>query len=138
MRRTLILGVLVISAAFLGTDAVAFPPGVKGDVVRTWNSVALQRVRTANASDAQAAPTYAMVNVAMYDAVNGLAGTAGFRESAVVPPRTPVAVGDSRAAAAGAAHDVLAALFPAQVATYDAQLATDLATTIPTLGALGR
>ncbi len=134
MKRTLIFGVLILSTAFLGTKAVAFPPGLKGDVIRTWNNLALQAVRTANASDAQAARLYAMVN----DAVNGMAGSAGIRDSALAPPRTPVAAGDSRAAAAGAAHDVLVALFPAQLAAADAQLAADVAASLPSLGALGR
>ena len=42
------------------------------DPVRAWNELALQTVRTLRLSDAQAARLYAMVNVAMFDAVNGI------------------------------------------------------------------
>ena len=66
-----------------------------------------------------------MVDVAMYDAVNGLAGRP--REFALVPPKRG-SDGDPTAAAATAAHDVLVALYPSRAATYDAQLASDLAT----------
>ena len=42
------------------------------DPVRAWNELALHTVRTLRLSDAQAARLYAMVNVAMFDAVNGI------------------------------------------------------------------
>src|SRR5262245_19601089 len=40
------------------------------DPVRSWNQLALETVRIKNQSDAKAARLYAMLNVAMYDAVN--------------------------------------------------------------------
>jgi hypothetical protein len=99
-----------------------------GRVIRGWNTVAFDTIRQTTGSDAVAARLYAMVDVAMYDAVNGLAGDP--RDFALVPP-TRGAEGDPTAAAATAAHDVLVALYPARAATYDAQLASDLATVQP-------
>jgi hypothetical protein len=108
------------------SSAMAFPDS-SANVIRTWNGLALQTVRAANASDAQAARLFAMVNVAMYDAVNGLPGLGAhqLRAEAMVSSR-PGTYGDQVSAAAGAAHDVLAALYPDQAPLYDAQLAADL------------
>ena len=96
-----------------------------GNVIRVWNTVAFDTIRQTTGGDAVAARLYAMVDVAMYDAVNGLADHP--RGFALVPPKRG-AEGDPTAAAATAAHDVLVALYPARAATYDAQLASDLAT----------
>jgi len=65
----------------------------------------------------------AMVNLAMFDALNSI-------ESLYTPYVERVAVADNAspdAAAAQAAHDVLAALFPTQRPVYAAALATQLA-----------
>jgi hypothetical protein len=97
-----------------------------GDVVRAWNDQALNTVRAKSATDAVAARAYAMVNAAIYDAVNGLSAKKDRRTSAIVAPAAD-AKGDPVAAAAQAAHDVLVGLFPDRVAFYDAQLAADLA-----------
>jgi len=99
------------------------------DPVQTWNQLALQTARETSASDAQAARLYAMVNVAMYDAVNGIVSSHGNddeRDFAIVPPNGAPPQGDTLAAAAAAAHAVLAGEFPARAAIYDAQLQTDL------------
>jgi hypothetical protein len=103
----------------------AAPP----DPVRSWNGLALQTVRAKSASDAQAARLYAMVNVAMYDAVNGIIVRTEDegRASALVLP-TGIAKGDQSAAAAAAAHAVLAGEYPdLKASMYDPQLASDLA-----------
>jgi hypothetical protein len=122
----LIAAVVVLSAGLGATSATALPDG-RANVIRTWNDLALQTVRTEKASDAQAARLYAMVNVAMYDAVNGLPGLGAHqvREEALVPSRRG-AYGDQVTAAAGAAHDVLVTLYPDQASVYDARLAADL------------
>jgi hypothetical protein len=100
-----------------------------GDVVRTWNGIAQDTVRAENAIDAQAARLYAMVDVAMYDAVNGILSRRGSndRAHALVPPQGAPAHGHPVAAAAAAAHAVLVGLYPDRTAIFDAQLATDLA-----------
>lgn len=125
MKRALTVSILILATALPGTDADASSPVSQGGLVRAWNDLALQTVRTKSASDAQAARLYAMVNVAMYDAVNGSGNKARRREPALVPP-VPGGAGDASAAAAGAAHDVLAGLYPDQAGLYDARLTADL------------
>src|SRR6187455_3027256 len=78
---------LVATLALLGTTFPASPvsadhdhdprPALSGDVVRTWNRIAQDTVRAESAIDAQAARVYAMVDVAMYDAVNGILSRRG-------------------------------------------------------------
>jgi hypothetical protein len=100
------------------------------DPVRAWNELALQTVRTLRLSDAQAARLYAMVNVAMYDAVNGIVSRHGAwndRAHALVPGTAAPQHGDPRVAAAAAAHAVLIGEHPSLAATYNAQLAVDVA-----------
>jgi membrane-associated phospholipid phosphatase len=134
----LLLAAAVTGATVLVAPAGAAAPDPGGDAVRAWTDVALDTVRAVNASDAQAARLYAMVEVAMYDAVNGLPTTVDRHAPAFVAP-VPGAAGDPVAAAAGAAHDVLAALYPARASAYDARLATDLASvTAPGQATLGR
>ncbi|MDX6232100.1 MAG: hypothetical protein QOH68_1075 [Nocardioidaceae bacterium] len=95
------------------------------DVVRSWNAEALAAVRTTAASDAQAARTYAMVNAAVFDAVNGLQRPSDRRTHAIVAPTSGLS-GDAARAAAGAAHDVLASLYPGRTAIFDDHLASDM------------
>jgi len=128
---------LITLTALLLTLAVGVPDGAatffhSGDVIRTWNEVAQDTARAKALSDAKAARVYAMVNVAMYDAVNGISSklTLIDREHALVPPTGAPALGHPVAAAAAAAHAVLIGLFggdPVLAALYNAQLATDLA-----------
>jgi len=103
--------------------AVATQPS--GAVVREWNDLALDSIRAMKGNDARAARTYAMTNVAMFDAVNGLVAKKDRRDSAVVAP-DETAKGDAGVAAAQAAHDVLVALFPDRASTFDAHLSADL------------
>jgi hypothetical protein len=126
MRRILVSLIAVLSLAVVvpATTAVAATGRTDGQVIRDWNDLAFAAVRNARASDAAAARLYAMVDTAMYDAVNGL--EAHPRWSALVAPSTDNA-GDPAVAAATAAHKVLSALFPALQADYDAQLDDDLA-----------
>jgi hypothetical protein len=99
-----------------------------GVVVSNWNQLALNTARVKLASDAQAARLYAMVNVAMYDAVNGIVSRFSFvdRDQALVPPDGAPAQGDLVAAAASAAHAVMSGLYPDLASQFDAQLASDL------------
>ena len=95
------------------------------DSVAEWNGLALTAVRLLRASDADAARLYAMVNVAIYDAVNGVEDQHSAREPALVPGPGPRQA-DPRAAAVAAAHAVLVGLDGARAADYDRQLAADL------------
>jgi len=85
--------------------------------------------QSASLSDSQAARLYAMVNVAMYDAVNGIIP---LRTQALVPPTGAPQGANRYAAAAAAAHAVLSGEFPAlKAALYDPQLRSDLAALPP-------
>jgi len=97
--------------------------GESDGVVRDWNEQAITTAHIRSLNDAQAARTFAMMNVAIYDAVNGVVPLRGH---ALVAP-TSSARGSRVAAAARAAHDVLVGLFPDQIAGYDALLASQLA-----------
>jgi hypothetical protein len=100
----------------------------ESSALRIWNQQALDAVRTAKSSDADAARTYAMVNAAIYDTVNGVVSRGPFgRTQAIVAPTGAPAFASFRAGTAAAAHAVLVALFPDQAAKFDAQLAADLA-----------
>jgi hypothetical protein len=121
------LGLFLLAVALLGGSATASAPPAGGAVVLGWNDEALESVRAKRATDAQSARLYAMVNAAMYDAVNGIAGAGGHREAAIVAPRPGGVPGDPAVAAAVAAHDVLAGLYPDRTAVYDARLAGDVA-----------
>jgi PAP2 superfamily/PEP-CTERM motif len=115
-------GLLATAACVTNTASAAID--VTSDPILYWNDIALKNatVLTPGGAPAQAR-AYAMVNIAMYDAVNATQGN---------PNRsylTGVANsgGDSRAAAAKAAHDVLVALNPANTSVYDTALANSLA-----------
>lgn len=121
MKKIVLALVLGLAAAGLSAPAAAEP---RSDTVRVWNEFALAAVRATRATDADAARTYAMLNIAVYDAVNGLAGPA--RAHALVPGPGPRGA-DPQAAAVAAAHGVLVRLDPDRTAGYDARLRADLA-----------
>ena len=104
-------------------------PALAENTVTRWAEQSLQAVRAANVGTPNAGRLYAMVNVAMYDAVNGIdAARHRFgREHALVPTVGAPRAGSRNAAAAAAAHAVLVALVPSQQAALDAALAADLA-----------
>jgi hypothetical protein len=100
-------------------------------VITEWNTIA-EGVIPASAG-VTLPRTYAMMHIAMFDAVNSIDG--GYTAYRV---RVPAWNGASReAAAAQAAHDVLTALLPAGTATYDAALAARLAKIQPGRAQLG-
>jgi hypothetical protein len=94
------------------------------DAVLAWNVAAVDALTAHDkyANPMAAARVYALVHVAQHDAVN--AADPAF-ESYVFRGRDAAA--DPVAAAAAAAHAVLATVFPAQQAALDATLATSLA-----------
>lgn len=121
---TLLTGVLLVALAHVPA-AEADPPDRDGDLVRAWTGLAMDAVRETAAGDAKAARTYAMVDAAMFDAVNGLARGGQQYAPAIVGPEHGTA-GDPAVAAATAAHDVLTALYGAHPA-YELRLAEDRA-----------
>jgi len=99
-------------------------PGAHADVVPDWNLTTAQTLRVAKAGTGLAqSRVHAMVHGAMFDAVNAIERR--YHSYAVDLEATPGASQD--AAAAAAAHTVLAELYPPQQATLDAALAASLA-----------
>jgi hypothetical protein len=132
MRAAKMLAVLAIAALGIGAFSAVAQAQQAGaattesaDVVVDWNNNAQQAIiGTANQGPTVAYLHMAMVQGAVYDAVNAIKGgyqpylgapggaDGGAPPPAVVPPP---------------AHDVLVALFPLQQATLDGKLATSLA-----------
>jgi len=92
------------------------------DPIAAWNQISETAVKTAGHPPPVAALDFAIVHLAIYDAVESI-------ERRYEPYYTlvPGATGSPSAAAAKAGHDVLVGLFPAQSATLDADYANFLA-----------
>src|SRR5439155_22829238 len=115
--------------------APSMPPQV-ADSVRRWNAIALSanaldhtpvapgenRVFGAQLGPGRTSRAFAIVHIAIFDAVNAIAG--GYHDYTGLPP-APFSV-SMNAAIAQAAHGTLAALFPSQTASFDLELAEDL------------
>ena len=106
------------------------------DSLRHWNQIAIDasgldhtplapgetRVFGEQLGPARASRAMAIVHIAMFDSVNGIAG--GFRSyTNVRPARTGASITTT---IAQAARDTLTALFPSQQSTFDQFLASDL------------
>jgi hypothetical protein len=95
------------------------------NVILQWNRVLKETVGTPGQHPATIMPvrSYAMMHAAMFDAVNSIDGT--YMPYLTNVPGTKNA--SAEAAAAQAAHDVLAGLYPTRLAIFDAELAASLA-----------
>src|ERR1700730_10587991 len=93
------------------------------NAIADWHAVMESTVASAGRKNVVALPYFAYVDVAMYDAINSIDDR--FRPFAVSVHAPRGASKD--AAAASAAHAVLAHYFPTKAATFDAALATSLA-----------
>jgi PAP2 superfamily len=103
---------------------VAWVAPARADTVTDWNANASTAiVVTAGQPPPVAALSFAMVQGAVYDAVNAI--DRGHRSYLPEPPAAPADSED--AAAATAAHDVLVWLFPLQQGTLDGLYQTSLA-----------
>ncbi len=110
----------------LGQSKAYCLPAVTNPVYR-WNELALDAVRSGSMSDVQAARVYAMVNVAMYDAVNSIETRRGARRAqALVSASGAPRDGSLNAAASAAARAVLTSLRPDLASVYTAQHQADL------------
>lgn len=107
----------VASVAVVVASAVPAP----ADVFTAWNGVLLDTIRAERLAPPQASRALAIVATAVYDAVN-----ATDPRHAAYRPTLPALGASAEAAAAQAAHDVLAILFPGREADYAARLAADL------------
>ena len=130
MRALRSIAAIVLLAGVVGSppDARAAAPSssrASGEPIREWTALALTAVADSRTGDAGAARTYAMVDAAMYDAVNGLLPPPRQHTPAIVPPQRH-ANGDPAVAAAAAAHDVLVALYPQQANRFDVALSEAL------------
>ena len=112
-----------LALATVATMMFVVPAVAGADVVTDWNRTMVGALVTAASPPPLASRDAAIVQASVFDAVNGIAR----RYTPVhVPPAAPR--GASRAAAAaGAAHESLVALFPLQRATLDQQLSATLA-----------
>ncbi len=94
------------------------------DVILQWNRVLMETVLTPGQHPPTIMPvrSYAMMHAAMFDAVNSIDG--GYTPYLTDVPGSQHA--SIEAAAAQAARDVLAALYPTRIAVFDAELAISL------------
>ena len=118
-RHALAASCLLATTMLAATPASAIIT-VANDPILYWNDVALKNVVTNAPAQAR---IFAMANIAMHDAVNATRGgpNQGYLSGVANPG------GDSRAAAAQAAHDVLVALNGANAGLYDTALMDSLA-----------
>src|SRR5581483_2017930 len=103
------------AACRLTVEALEGRDLLSGDMVLRWNSALLAAIRTAGQNPTPATRTMAIVQAAVYDAVNSI-------DQSYTPylALIPAPAGASEdAAAAQAAHDALAGLFPSQAAVFD-------------------
>ena len=94
MKRLLCgMAFAILTCAGLGSARAGDERESEPNTIHNWNELARDAVRAAKASDADAARAYAMVNVAMFDAANGILSRGPFgRAPALVPPdRAPQA-----------------------------------------------
>ena len=93
------------------------------DMVLEWNQIAVEATRVQRLSPPPQTRALAMVQGAVFDAVNGIE-----RDYApYLVKRHAARWASAEAAAATAAHDVLVGLMPTQQATFDAALTSSLA-----------
>lgn len=117
--RTMMAGAGALALAAAATTARA-QVAVSGDPVLYWNQLATQ---TIGGDPGLGGRSYAIMDIAVHDAVNA---TVGSPDHSYVGGVTTFG-GDTRAAAAVAAHDVLVNLNPSSAAQYDAALTASLA-----------
>jgi hypothetical protein len=92
------------------------------NAVLVWNQATLDAIQQDGTDPVMASRALAMVQAAVYDAVNNVEGTPAYYVKVAAPAGASVA-----AAVDAAAHAVLAYLYPAQQPTFDALLASQLA-----------
>src|SRR5215471_12731500 len=131
MNTLILTGVTAaVLAAATAAPATAQKTKPLSQVVE-WNKTLLVIVRTPGAQPATIHPTrsFAIMHAAIYDAVNAIDGT----HKPYVVRLSASHFASQEAAAAAAAHEVLAKLYPNFQATLDAQLQKALAQ-LPNVG----
>src|SRR5215470_1272610 len=132
MNIKLLKNIFLILAVVICTQTSAWAynsravnmPSAQEDVIVQWNRVLMETVRTPGQQPATIMPvrSYAMMHVAMFDAVNSIDGS--HTPYLIDVPGSPNA--SIEAAAAQAARDVLVGLYPMRIAIFDAELAVSL------------
>jgi hypothetical protein len=120
-RLMLVAGLVALTSASPAGVARHRVPNVRAypaGVVLTWHALAAAQPT----NPIRQSRALAMVHAAMHDAVNGAVPRYERYASSLADPGA-----DPEAAAAAAAHRVLASLFPASTAAFDAQLVNSLA-----------
>lgn len=97
--------------------------GAAADTVTDWNAAILDAIRADRTNPPRATRYMALMNVSIFDAVNGIAPAYTHYH---VAPAAPAGA-SPEAAAAAAAHRVLSTVYPDQQASFDALLADSLA-----------
>lgn len=92
------------------------------DPVLAWNQANLQAIRSDATDPTRGTRGMAMVQTAIYDVVNAIENRTGYYVTLAPPADVSL-----EAAIAGAAHQVLKYLYPAQQASFDTVMATSLA-----------
>ncbi len=118
------------------SPAPAAPALGQSDIIHRWNQIAIDasgldhtpvppgdpRIFGEQLGPGRSSRAMAIVHIAIFDCVNAVFPV--YRSyTGVRPRRGPISI---EAAVAQAAHDTLSALYPSQVATFDARLAEDL------------
>jgi len=119
--NTVVRSLLFVAAISLAAN-IAVP--ARADVVIDWNNAALDAIRAGSTAPPVASRSLAILQVSIYDAVNGITRT---HEIYIVPSAVPASA-SLEAAASAAAHEALVNLFPANAASFDALHAAILAT----------
>lgn len=120
LKRNVLAASMLLATTALGTAPASAAITLSSDPILFWNDIALNNVVTNAPAQTR---IFAMANIAMYDAVNATLGAP--KRSYLSGVSSPG--GDSRAAAARAAHDVLVALNAANASVYDTALTNSLA-----------
>jgi hypothetical protein len=97
-------------------------PVPKGDAALQWNQITLNAIQLAALDPVTASRVLALESLAVLDTINAIDGTPAF-----LVKQTAKAGTSAEAAVATAAHEVLAALFPGQKTSLDAQYQAALA-----------
>lgn len=109
-RKAKCTSAVVLAVAFM----LVFVSSAKADAVSDWNAIAVQAVVTAARPGPSGILDIAMVQAAVYDAVQAIE-----KEYEPYYADIPGATGSPIAATAKASHDVLVSRFPAQTAALD-------------------
>jgi PAP2 superfamily len=127
MRHTARKGRIVmfkrLAPVLIATAALTAPAVASADVVSDWNRTMVDALEVDKTPPPPSARVGAIVQSAVFDAVNGIARRYTPMHVLSDAPRGA----SPAAAAAGAAHEALVTLFPAQQATLDQRLADTIA-----------